>query len=559
MSHIIDLCRSYPQIAVFLAIAIGYYIGKIKIFGFNFGSTAGVLLSALVIGQMNIEIDPLLKTVGFALFIFCIGYKVGPQFFGSLKKEGAGYLMISLVVAVAGLLIAIVLGKLLGFDKGTTAGLLGGALTQSAVIGTAEGAIRHLSISAASRTTLVSNVAVAYAITYVFGTAGMVIFCKIAPRLMKLNLKEEARKLEDEMSGASGDGQKNPELFSWYKKINLRAYRVTNKSMSGKTVKELESSFPHKIALDKIKRNYELIDYGPDTVLEAGDIVALLGNRNELLKATELVGPEVDDKDVEDIIGEILDICVLQPEAAGKTLGEVSIKYGHGCFLRKVTRQGHEIPVAKNIVLHKCDVLRVAGSQKDVENFVKHVGYPERSTVATDMIMVGLGCVLGTLLGLLAIPVFGIPITLGVGGGVLVSGLIFGWLRSVHPTFGQIPSGAQWVFTDLGLNLFIACVGIIAGPKAVSALQTTGVSLFLAGCVLTLTPAIIGLMFGRLVLKMNPVLLFGALTGAGTVTAALNAVKEESGSSAPAIGYTVCYAFGNVLLTIWGTVIVAIM
>ena len=153
----------------------------------------------------------------------------------------------------------------------------------------------------------------------------------------------------------------------------------------------------------------------------------------------------------------------------------------------------------------------------------------------------------------------GIPLTLGVGGGVLLSGLVFGWLRSVHPTFGQIPSGAQWVFTDLGLNLFIACVGLTAGPRAIHALQTTGASLFLAGVILTLTPHIIGLIFGRLVLKMNLVLLFGALTGAGTNTATLNALKEEADSPAPVLGYTVPFAFGNVLLTIWGTVLVNVM
>lgn len=250
---------------------------------------------------------------------------------------------------------------------------------------------------------------------------------------------------------------------------------------------------------------------------------------------------------------------MLRREAVGKTLGEISLEHGHGCFLRKITRQGHELPLARNTVVHKCDVLQVAGAQKDVENFVKFLGYPERPTTTTDMIMVGWGCVLGTLIGLIAIPVAGIPITLGVGGGILVAGLVFGWLRSVHPTFGQIPSGAQWIFTDLGLNLFIACVGLAAGPSAVDALKATGGALFIAGIILTLVPHVSGIIFGRRVLKLNPVLLFGALTGAGTVTAALNAIKEEADSSVPALGYTVPYAFGNVILTVWGTVLVNLM
>jgi len=559
MGHeIVEICRNNPQIVVFLAIAIGYFIGKIKIFGFNLGSTAGVLISALVLGQMSIEITPLLKTVAFALFIFAIGYKVGPQFFGGLKKEGMHYILLSIVVALTGLVTAICLGKIFGFDKGTTAGLLGGAMTQSSVIGTAEGAIKHLAATNAQKTIFESNVAIAYAITYVFGVAGLIVFYKIVPRIMKINLKEEARKLEEEMSGGPVS-EENPELFSWHKQLSLRAYRVASKEVFEKTTSQLESIFPGKVTVDKMKRGDQIIDPTPDTIIKSGDIVAIVGERREFLKAGEIIGPEVDDRRAEDIIGEILKICVLKKDAIGKTLGEINRRHGRGCFLRKIIRQGHELPLTRDTVVHKCDILQVAGARKDVEKLVAYLGYPERSSATTDLIMVGVGCVLGTLLGLLAIKVAGIPITLGIGGGILVSGLVFGWLRTVHPTFGQIPSGAQWIFTDLGLNLFIACVGLMAGPRAVHALQTTGISLFAAGVILSLMPHIIGIIFGRLVLKLNPVLLFGALTGAGTVTPALNALKEEAGSSVPALGYTVPYAFGNVILTIWGAVIINVM
>jgi len=557
MGDIAGLFQSYPQLAVFLALAVGYFIGKIKIFKFNLGSTAGVLIAALAIGQMNISVPPLLKTVAFALFIFTIGYKVGPQFFSGLKKDGIKYLWLSLFVGIVGLVLAISLGKIYGFDKGTTAGLLGGSLTQSAVIGTAEGAIKHLAVSAQQKATMESNVAIAYAITYIFGTAGLVVFYKLIPRLMRINLKDEARKLEREMSG--GTDEEGPELFSWYKRLNLRAYKVTNANVSGKKISEFENTFSRPVAVDKIKRDEEIIIPKPDTVIQSGDILAIIGDRSQFLNADEMIGPEVDDRKVVDLIGEILDICVLNKEAVGKTLGDVSKKHGHGCFLRGLTRQGHELPLTRDTVIHRCDVLRTAGAKDDIEKFVKYIGYPERSTQTTDLIMVGAGCVLGTLLGLLMVKVAGVPITLGVGGGVLVSGLIFGWLRSLHPTFGQIPNSAQWIFTDLGLNLFIACVGLIAGPKAIHALQQTGGSLFIAGAVLTLVTHVSGIAFGRLVLKLNPVLLFGAMTGAGTVTAALNALKEESGSSAPAIGYTVCYAFGNVILTIWGSLIINVM
>jgi putative transport protein len=336
-------------------------------------------------------------------------------------------------------------------------------------------------------------------------------------------------------------------------------YRVKHENVIGKTVKELEEMFPGEVVADKIKRGKKLLDPEPSMTIEADDRIALIGGREEFVRVGTMIGPEIEDKSVSDIIGEILDICVLNKDVVGKTLGQLSPKHGHGCFIRKILRQGQEIPVTRDTVINKCDILKVAGTQKDVERLVKEFGYPERPTNATDLVMVGVGCVLGTLLGLLAVRIGDIPLTLGIGGGVLVAGLIAGWLRSLRPTFGQIPTSAQWIFTDFGLSLFIACVGLTAGPKAVEAIKTTGISLFLAGVILTLMPHILGYFFGRGVLRLNPLLTMGALTGAGTATPSLNVLKDEAESSIPALGYTVPYAFGNFLLTVWGTVIIHLM
>ncbi|MBU0686848.1 MAG: aspartate-alanine antiporter [Candidatus Margulisbacteria bacterium] len=554
----IEICRAHPEILIFLAIAIGYFVGKLKFFGFSLGSTAGVLLAALVLGQMSIEINPLLQSVSFALFLFAIGYKVGPAFFGALKKEGLHYIWISLVVAVTGLITAIVLGKIFGFDAGTTAGLLGGAMTQSAVIGTADGAILGLPISAAQKTILQNNVAVAYAISYIFGVAGLIMFYKIVPRLFGIDLKKEAAALEAKMSGAADDASR-PELFSWYKSLILRGFRVANNAIVGKKISDLESMFPAKVAVEKIKRGDTLMDFDPNTVIENGDEIALAGGLKGLIQGEKIIGPEIDDQGLIDIMGEIMDVCVLNSKVVGQTLGELSQAIGHGCFLRRLKRQEHELPLTRDTEINKCDILTIVGAREDVEKYIKYLGYVERPTSTTDLIMVALGCVVGSLIGLITINVLKIPVTLGMGGGVLLVGLIFGWLRAVHPTFGQISTGAQWIFTDLGLNLFIACVGLTAGPQAVQALKTSGGAVFLAGAIITLMPTIIGYIFGRMVFKLNPVLLMGALTGAETASPALNAVKEVANSSTPALGFAVPYAFGNVILTVWGTVLIHVM
>jgi len=557
-TDIVSLCRHYPQILIFLSLAIGFYVGKVKIFGFSFGATASVLLVAIALGQMNVTVTPLIKTVAFALFIFTIGYKVGPHFFGGLKKEGINYFILSIFFAVIGLVTAILLGKLFGFDQGITAGLLSGALTQSSVLGTAEGAIQNLSVSASEKSSLVSNIAVAYAITYIFGVAGLILFYKLVPKFFKINLKQEAQKLEAQLSGRVTPTNTTG-VFEWNARPNIRIYKLTSEKLFGKKVSDLEKLFEKKVTIEKIKRGKTLLEPKLSMLLKKNDKLLLVGNRTKILDARSIIGPEVDDNDLTKLTSEMLKVCVTKPIAIGKKLGQIISKYCHNCYVVKVVRMGHELPVKKNTLIENSDILYVIGLQKNVEAFAQKIGYPKRKTHVTDIAMLAFGCVIGTLIGLATFKLGAIPVTLGVGGGVLLAGLFFGWLQSVRPIFGDIPASAQWILTELGLNLFIACVGLTAGPKAISALQTHGAKLFFAGVALTLIPHVLSLIFGKFVLRLNIILLLGALTGAGTATPSLNVLKEESGSATPALGYSVPYAIGNFILTIWGTVIVSFM
>ncbi|MDD5399114.1 MAG: aspartate-alanine antiporter, partial [Dehalococcoidia bacterium] len=417
----------------------------------------------------------------------------------------------------------------------------------------------QLPISEAQKTVLDSNVAVGYAITYIFGTAGTIVFLKMVPRMLNINLKQEAAKLEEQMSGGAAAAEK-PEMFSWSKQLELRAYRASISSIDGKTVSQIEALFSERVCLTRIKRGNNPVTVEPDTIVKANDTVVLSGGSRSMLSAPDLIGPEIDMTSVMDVVGEVLEVCVLNKAVVGRTLGELSKnKLAHGIFLSKVTRQGHEIPITRDTEVHKCDVFSLIGVREDIERVVGYLGYPERPTNITDLVMLGLGIVLGTLLGLVVIHVGKLPITLGVGGGVLVSGLVFGWLRSVHPTFGQIQGGAQWLLSDLGLNLFIACVGVSAAVQAVQAFETTGLSVFLAGAVLSLVPIILGLIVGRYLLKMNIVLLMGAVCGARVITAALNTLQEDADSTTPALGFAVPYAVSNVILTVWGSVIISVM
>jgi len=553
MNYLIQALREHQELAVFLTLAIGFLIGRVRIRSFSLGVAVGTLLAGVAIGQLNIQVPAVVKYVFFDLFLFTTGYKVGPQFFRALKKDAFPQVAITLVLCVTCLLAAFTAAKLLGYDMGTAAGLLAGAFTESTVIGTASDAIGRLSLSAADKTSLTNNIPVAYAVTYLIGTAFIVWFLpNIGPKLMRVDLKEEARKLRAKIAG-SGTGE--PLMPSAFQNLTVRAYRVMRADLLNRTVAELEARPREtRVFISRIRRDGKIIEPDHATVVMEGDIVAVLA-RSELLMArgTE-IGDEVSDKELLDFPAELLDVVITNKSLVGKTLADLArMDFARGVFLKKLTRLGQSMPFGPETRVERGDLLTLVGAERDVERAAKNLGYADRRTVMTDMIFVG------GLVGLVTIVVGGLPLTLTASGGALIMGLVFGWLRAVHPTFGRIPDSAMWIFDTVGLTVFMACVGLAAGPSFFSGLQKSGLSLVFVGLVIAILPHTVGILFGRYVLKMNPVIVLGACSGAGTITAALRAIQEEAQSELPALGYTVPYAIGNIVLTSWGPVLVAMM
>ena len=560
MNYLTHALREHQELAVFLTLAIGFFIGRLRIGTFSLGTAVGTLLAGVAIGQLNIQVPAVVKYVFFDLFLFTTGYKVGPQFFRALKKDALPQLAITLVLCVTCLLAAFTAAKLLGYDVGTAAGMLAGAFTESTVIGTASDAIGRLAtISDAEKTRLVNNIPVAYAVTYLIGTAFIVWFLpNVGPKLMRVNLKEEARKLRAKIA-ASEAGE--PETPSAYQALAVRAYQVTNPNLINRSVAELEARPKQaRVFISRIRRDGRIIEPNPDTVVRESDVIAVL-TRSELLTARGAeIGAEVDDKELLDFPIEFLDVVITNKSLVGKTIVELAgMDFARGVFLKKLTRVGEPMPFSPATRIERGDVMTLIGATRDVERAAKNLGYADRQTVMTDMIFVGLGIVLGGLVGLLTITIGGLPLTLTASGGALIMGLIFGWLRAVHPTFGRIPGSAMWIFDTVGLTVFMACVGLAAGPSFFSGLQKSGISLVFVGLVIAVLPHTVSILFGRYVLKMNPVIVLGACSGAGTITAALRAIQEEAQSDLPALGYTVPYAIGNIVLTAWGPVLVAMM
>jgi putative transport protein len=559
MHYFVTALREHQELAIFLTLAVGFFIGRLRFGTFSLGTVVGTLLAGVLIGQLDIKVPATVKNVFFDLFLFTVGYKVGPQFFRGLKKDAMPQLAVTVVLCVTCLVSAFTAAKLLGYDMGTAAGMLAGAFTESTVIGTAADAINRLELPAAEKTALVNNIPVAYAVTYLVGTAFIVWFLpNVGPWLMRIDLKAESRKLQAQVVG--GD-ESEPGVISALQQFAVRAYRVTNEKLLNRTVAAIEAlPVGQRVFISRIRRKDAMIDARPDTIIRPGDIVAVM-TRTELLMARgSEIGAEVDDTELLDFPVEVLDVVVTNRAIAGRTLKELTaLESSRGVFLRKIVRVGEEMPFTAETRLDRGDVLNLIGAKPDVERAAKALGYADRPTVTTDMIFVGLGIFIGGMVGLLSVTVGGLPLTLTASGGALIMGLVFGWLRAVRPTFGRIPDAAMWVFETVGLTVFIGVVGLSAGPSFVTGLQKSGVSLILVGLVVAVLPHVTAILFGRFVLRMNPVILLGACSGAGTITAGLRAVQEKAESPLPALGYTVPYALGNILLTAWGPVIVALM
>jgi putative transport protein len=299
-----------------------------------------------------------------------------------------------------------------------------------------------------------------------------------------------------------------------------------------------------------------------ETVIQPGDIVAIAGRRDVLVN---LIGPaseEVDDRELLAVPVEGVDVLVTSKDVDGKTLADLAQSPGaRGVFLRKITRgaTATDIPILPNTQLQRGDVVTIVGRTPDTTAATKMLGYPDRVTDVADVAFIGGAIAIGALLGAVVYKIGSVPITLSTSGGALIAGLFFGWLRSVRPTFGRIPSPTVWFMNSVGLNVFIAIVGLSSGPKFVAGLQQLGFSLFLWGVFATTVPLIIGMYVGKYLFKFDDAIVLGCVSGARTTTASLGMVNDIAKSQIPGLGYTVTYAVGNTFLTIWGMVLVMLL
>ena len=565
MEWVIHLIRQHSELAIFLTIAAGFWIGKIKVGQFSLGIVTSVLLVGVLVGQLNITIEEPVKSVFFLLFLFAIGYKVGPQFFRGLKKDGLPQVGFAVLMCVGCLVITWILALIMGYNAGEAAGLLAGAQTISAVIGVADDTINGLNISTEQKNNMINIIPVAYAVTYIYGTAGSAwVLSSLGPKMLGGlgKVKAACKELEAKMGTSEAD---EPGFEHARRPVVFRAYTIENDWFgNGKTVEQLESYFisqGKRLFVERMRHNHTIInEILPGQLLQKGDEVVLSGRREFAIGEEDWIGEEVIDPQLLDFPVEVLPVMIHKKPYANRKLEFIRKQpFMHGVSVRRIKRAGIDIPVFAQTMVDSGDTLELVGLKKEVETAAKQLGYIDRPTNATDMVFVGIGILIGGVIGALAIHIGGVPIRLSTSGGALIAGLVFGWLRSKHPTFGQIPESSLWVLNNVGLNMFIAVVGISAGPSFIQGLKEVGPMLFIIGILATSLPLLLGLILARYVFHFHPALALGCTAGARTTTAALGAIQEAVDSETPSLGYTVTYAVGNTLLIIWGVVIVLLM
>lgn len=555
-------CRDNPSIPIFLTIGIGFWIGSLKYKGFSLGVVTSVLLVGVLVGQMDIAIPGPVKNVFFLLFLFAIGYSVGPQFFRALRGDGIKQVLFAAVVCLLCLSVTWGVVKVMGYNAGEAVGLFSGSQTISAVIGVGTDTMGTLGIDAARKKALIDIIPVAYAVCYVFGTIGSAyILANLGPWMLGgiKKVKADTAALEKEMNESSLTS--DPAYIIANRPVAFRAYSVTSDFFdSPQSVAQIEShlhSQGRRLFIERIRSGHNIIEPTPETRITKGDEIVLSGRREYIIEDESWIGPEVNDAELLDFPAEQIPVMITRKTVAGLTVDELrSQTYMYGVSIKSIDRGGVAIPVLAKTKLMAGDTLTLVGLASEVNTAAPRLGYVDRPKTASDLILVGLGIVIGCLIGVLTIHAGYIPVSLSTSGGTLISGLIFGWLRSKRPSFGRIPKEAVWIMNNLGLNMFIAVIGITSGPSFVSGIKEVGFGLFLAGIVCTSLPLILSVIIGHKIFKFRPAINLGCCAGSRTTTAALGAIQESLGSTLPAMGYTVTYAVGNTMLILMGVAIV---
>ena len=541
---------------MFVALAIGLAIGKIRFGSFQLGNSIGVLLTSLILGHLGFSFNAEALTIGFMLFIYCVGIEAGPNFFGIFFRDGKHYFILSMTVIVTSITITYFSGHFFGLDLGMMTGMMAGAMTATPVLVGAQDALNSGLATIPHSTNfavVMQNLSVGYAMTYLVGLISMIMFAKLLPKLQRQNLSDSAQQIAKER-GLGGSGQRKVYLPI------IRAYRAGPELVDwtgGKNLRELGIYRQTGCYIERIRRNGILAHPDGDAILQEGDEIALVGfpDSHARLDPSFRNGKEVFDRNLLDLRVVEEEIVVKSDSMVGKRLSDLNLSE-YGCFLNRVVRAQIEMPMDLDIVIAKGDVLQVSGEKSRVHGLAEKIGFIAIHSQLADLFAFCSFFIFGILLGLITMTFGQVSFGLGNAVGLLLSGITLGFLRANHPTFGYVPQGALNMVKELGLMVFMVGLGLSAGGKMFDHFSQNGLQIISLSLVISVVPVVLAYLVGAYVLKMNRALLFGAIIGARTCAPAMDIVNDLTKSTIPALGYAGTYTIANILMTLAGTVMI---
>ena len=561
----VELLQQNPVIPIFLTLGIGFWLGGLRYKSFSLGPVTATLIVGVVIGQLNIPMSDTLKTVSFMLFLFACGYSVGPQFFRSLRGDGLKQIGFALVEFVVILAVMYLVCKMMGYDKGMAVGLFAGSQTVSAVIGSGSDTIRALGLPEAQTKALIDIIPACYAVTYIFGTIGSAwIIANFGPMLLGglSKAKAETQRLEEELD--NGDFTPEPGMVNANRPISFRAYRVESDFFNKpRTIRESEAKHQDmdlRHFVERARINGEIVDPDPDVRVRKGDVLVISGRRESVVDKGGWIGPEVTDHELLTFGTENLPVVVSKKGADGVTIGALRNSPAmHGVTIHKVLRNDIPMPLKRGLRLERGDTVTLVGLPEDVAAAADEIGYSDRATHISDVSFISLGIAIGCIIGAIVVMCDGVPLSLSTSGGTILAGLIMGWMRSRRPSVGHIPRSVVWFMDQVGLNLFIAVVGLASGPSFIAGLQQVGVELFFVGIAVTAIPLIICMFIANKIFKFPVAVTLGCVAGSRNAVAALGAIQDSLDSTIPVMSYTVTYAVSSILLIFAGLILPLIL
>jgi putative transport protein len=550
-----------PYLLLFLVVGCAYAMGRVSIKGYGLGTTASAIIIGTIVSTVastygqQYRIDEFTKLLFYYLFMYAVGLRVGPSFINGLKGDGLKFAGLAVLCSVAGLLLAVWLAKLFQLPPGSAAGILAGAMTMSAALGSADQAVStgsYLIPDGFTVDQISANIALAYGVTYVWGTVGIILIVKYLPKIFRVDARAAALQYEKDVGVPSSD---DGELTA-YQAFGARAYQLTNAATMGKTIGQLRKLYPTYRWL-RVERADQLLDANDDLMLQANDVIVLMASLQELTSNMGLIGSEVANSRALNIPLDQASVLVTHKEFEKLSVNELRAEFGGAVQLIKLERDGQPVPMGLFAEgrPRRGDVLHVVGLSQAVQRLAELAGKVSRPSIATDLLVLSVGMMLGFLIGNLTVDIAGLPIGLGAAGGLLVSGVIVASLLSRYPILPPTPSSSRQLMEDLGLTVFVAIVGINVGATLLASLSgMTALYLLLAGFVVTTLPPILVWIVGQYFFKMNAAILMGATAGARSHSAPCREAAEEVDSTVPWIGFSVGYAVSGVLLTVFGYV-----